>query len=55
MEGINSSTDAAEMGFAEIRKTLRKFRENGTRYEIESFLLIISRKDIFSDKINFYQ
>lgn len=31
MEGLSSSTEPADMSFAELKKTLRKFRENGTR------------------------
>ncbi|CAG5112195.1 Oidioi.mRNA.OKI2018_I69.chr2.g6438.t1.cds [Oikopleura dioica] len=51
MEGINSSTDAAEMSFGELRKTLRKFRENGTRNATVTYKLGKYMCDNYSSKL----
>jgi len=51
MEGLSSSTEPSDMSFAELRKSLRKFRENGTRNAQLSYKLGKYACDNFSGKL----
>merc|ERR1712062_368557 len=51
MEGLNNSTEPADLTFAEIKKILRKFRENGTRNAQLTYKLGKYVCDNFSGKL----